>query len=233
MSDAVLSWVEKYMLSRTGINTKPYTDTPVESGLPYPILLGAALVTRDFSEVDQFQFARRSSCALPSCLPVGSNNPHRPHHGCMSHKPGDHRVADWNMGLDVVLKPNLQRPDLPFDKSYCRFSCTIGLWVVFGGTLDSHVHAIQLQHVDSCVNKFQNCGFVVAPDTRTSVAKPQDVVDEVLRCVAIGVSALLRYSECKDRLGRAADAREHPNTVVWRILPLTFRLILEDQPFRG
>ena len=100
--------------------------------LPYPILLRTAFITRDLPKVDQLQLASRSSCTLPSSLPVGADDSHRLHHGCVPHKPFDYRVADWNVGPDVVLKPNLQRSNLPLDKSDRGLRRAIRLWVVLG-----------------------------------------------------------------------------------------------------
>ena len=58
VTNAVLSWVEKYMLARSRINAKPYTNAPVESRLSNSVLVRATLVACYFTEVDKLQFAR-------------------------------------------------------------------------------------------------------------------------------------------------------------------------------
>ena len=120
------------MLAFTRINSEPYTDTPIELGLPYPILLGAALISRNYPDVDQLQLASRSPYTLPSSLPVGADDSHRHHHGYVPHKPGHHRVADRAVRLDVVLKANLQGSHLPLDEPNRGLRRPIRLWIILG-----------------------------------------------------------------------------------------------------
>ena len=106
-SYAVLSWIKQYMLPCARINSDPYADTPIESGLHYPILLGAAFISRDFPELYQLQFASGPSRALPPRLTVSSNDSLRSDHGCVPHKPCYDKMTSQNVGLDVVLKTNM------------------------------------------------------------------------------------------------------------------------------
>ena len=107
MSYSVLSWIKQYMLPCTRINSEPYTDPPVESGLPYPNLLGAAFISCDFPEMYQLQFASGPSRALQPRLTVSSNDSRRSDHVCVPHKPCYDRMANRDVGLDVALKTNL------------------------------------------------------------------------------------------------------------------------------